>query len=34
MGDLGNIESDKYGVAIINLSDALISLNGFWSIIG
>ena len=34
VGDLGNVESDKYGVATINLSDDLISLNGFRSIIG
>jgi superoxide dismutase, Cu-Zn family len=34
VGDLGNIESDKYGEATINLSDDLISLNGVRSIIG
>jgi len=34
VGDLGNIESDKYGVANINFSDELISLNGAQSIIG
>jgi Cu-Zn family superoxide dismutase len=34
VGDLGNIESNKYGIANINFSDDLISLNGFLSIIG
>jgi len=34
VGDLGNIESDKNGVAKINLSDDLLSLNGIHSIIG
>jgi Cu-Zn family superoxide dismutase len=34
VGDLGNVESDKYGVATISLLDDLISLNGFRSIIG
>jgi len=34
VGDLGNIESDQYGVAKIDLSDDFISLNGFLSIIG
>jgi len=34
VGDLGNIESDRFGVAKIDLSSDLISLNGFLSIIG
>jgi superoxide dismutase, Cu-Zn family len=34
VGDLGNIASDKNGVANINFSDELISLNGAQSIIG
>jgi len=34
VGDLGNINSDKNGVAQINFEDDYISLNGFLSIIG
>jgi len=34
VGDLGNIESDKYGLANDKFSDHLISLNGLHSIIG
>ncbi|KAG1745992.1 superoxide dismutase [Suillus paluster] len=34
VGDLGNIESDEYGVATLSFKDSLISLNGPLSIIG
>ena len=34
IGDLGNIESDKSGVAKFEFSDDYISLNGFLSIVG
>lgn len=34
VGDLGNIEADNSGIANINITDTLISLNGPNSIIG
>lgn len=34
VGDLGNVEADANGVAKINITDSLISLNGSNSILG
>ncbi|XP_037560209.1 superoxide dismutase [Cu-Zn]-like [Dermacentor silvarum] len=34
VGDLGNIEADECGVAVFNLTDHLLTLNGEHSIIG
>lgn len=34
VGDLGNVEADANGVAKINITDSLISLNGANSILG
>ena len=34
VGDLGNIETDEFGVAVFTLTDDQISLNGPLSVIG
>ncbi|KAK0200618.1 copper zinc superoxide dismutase [Desarmillaria ectypa] len=34
VGDLGNIQSDESGVAILDITDTIISLNGPLSIVG
>ncbi|PBK79974.1 copper/zinc binding superoxide dismutase [Armillaria gallica] len=34
VGDLGNIQSDAYGVAVLDITDTIISLNGPLSIVG
>ena len=34
VGDLGNVESDEFGVAKFTIEDKLLSLNGAQSIVG